>query len=212
MATLLEEIVRRENHVVRAGDFPGRRAGPELRRLAGNGALLQLAHGVYALVPEARREPGTRWRPAVEAAALGLAIAEYGRDAVALIGPSAARLHDAYPRALGVAVVAVPKQRPEKATTAGKIRFVLRDVETLDLVRTTTELTQGWMTSVEETLLDLAGNWPRWPVSNAARLEMVRLLAARSSTELLNEIGRRSRRGAALARVQELTGEIDDQR
>ena len=71
MATLLEEIVRRENHVVRAGDFPGRRAGPELRRLAGNGALLQLAHGVYALVPEALEEmravlgevsPGDDWQ------------------------------------------------------------------------------------------------------------------------------------------------------
>ncbi len=207
MSRYLQVIARREIQVVRVADFPDRDAGPELRRLRRAGALLRVANGYYALVPEANREPNTRWRPTIEAVALGIAAAEYGRDRVALIGPSAARLHGAYSRALATAVIAVPKQRPAKKTVAGSVKFVLRELGNFDLVRATTELGSGWMTSVEETLLDLVGNWPRWPVSEAACSEMTRLLAARASTDILREIGSKPRRGAALARALEL---LDD--
>jgi hypothetical protein len=209
MSGYLNQIARRDNRVVRVSDFPGRDAGPELRRLARAGALLRLAHGYYALVPEASREPGTAWRPSAEAAALGIAVADYGRDRVALLGPSAARLHRCYPRALAAAVVAVPSQRPLKETVVGSIKFVLRDTSTLDLVRGDTELGTGWMTSIEQSLLDLSGDWPRWPMSEAARTEMIRLLSARASTELLLEIAARSRGRAALERVR---GFLDDLR
>lgn len=208
MSTYLREIARRDNHVVRAADFPDRDARPELRRLARLGSLLRLAHGYYALVPEASREPMTTWRPSAEAAALGIAVADYGRDRVALLGPSAARLHGCYPRALGTAVVAVPRQRPLKETLAGSIQFVARDVSGLDLVRAETELGSGWTTSVEETLLDLSGNWPRWPVSEATRLEMLRLLAGRASRDVLEELAAKPRRRAAYERIEELLDDL----
>ena len=152
----LREIARRDNKVVRASDFRAKAAGTQLRRLAAAGALLRLAHGYYALVPEASRGRGTKWILSIEAAALGVAAADYGVDQVALLGPSAARLHGCYPRALGTAVVAVPSQRPEKETVAGSIKFVVRDTSALDVVRASTELVTGRMTSVEQTLLDLS--------------------------------------------------------
>lgn len=190
-------------------DFPGRDAGPELRRLARAGALLRLAHSYYALVPEANREPETSWRPSVESAALGIAMADYGRDQVALIGPSAVRSHGCHPRALAAAVVAVPAQRPVKQTLVGSVKFVSRDTSTLDLVRANTELGSGWMTSIEQTLLDLSSNWPRWPVSEATREEMLRALGARASTDLLDEVAANSRGQAALQRVRKF---LDDPR
>lgn len=204
MSSYLREIARREVRVVRVSDFSGKDAGPELRRLAQAGALLRLAHGYYALVPEANRQPGTPWRPSIEAAALGIANADYGREEVALIGPSAARLHGCYPRALSAAVVAVPSQRPIKETIAGTIKFVPRDTEGLDLVRADTELGSGWMTSIEQSLLDLSGNWPRWPVSETARKEMLRLLASKASADLVREIAAETRGAAALERVRGL--------
>jgi hypothetical protein len=208
MSGYLKDIARRDNRVVRVADFPGRDAGPELRRLARQGGLLRLAHGYYAQVPEANREPDTPWRPTVEAAAMGIAAADYGRDAVALLGPSAARMHGCYPRALAAAVVAVPTQRPPKVTVVGTVKFVVRDVSTLDLVRANTDLGSGWMTSVEQSLLDLSSNWPRWGVSEAARSEMIRLLAARASTDILQEVATRTRGRAALARVRDLLDDL----
>ena len=202
MSSYLLDIARRDTRVVRAVDFPSRSAGKELRRLANAGALLHLCQGYYALIPESRRGDESRWRPEVEAAALGIAIADYGVERVALIGPSAARLQGCYPRALSTAVVAVPSQRPMRETVAGKVKFVVRDVSKLDLVRVDTELTRGWMTSVEETMLDLSGDWPRWPISETARTEMLELLAAQASNEILNKIVGRSRNGAAFRRLK----------
>ena len=173
------------------------------------GYLIADALGYYALVPESQRVPNTKWRPTVEAAALGIAAADYGIDNVALLGPSAARLHDCYPRALAAAVVATPKQRPMKETLAGTIKFVIRDVTTIDVVRANTELTAGWMTSVEQTLLDLSDNWPRWPVSETARNEMLRLLSARASWEELEALAKDARGGAAFDRLKQM---LDDPR
>lgn len=68
---------------------------------------------------------------------------------------SAARIAGAVPRALGAAVVAVPKQRPPVDTAAGRVTFVKRDVTTLGLRRADTDLAEGWATDAEQTLLDL---------------------------------------------------------
>lgn len=72
------------------------------------------------------------------------------------MGPSAARLLNAIPRALGAATVSVIKQRPGLQAAAGRIRFVTRDVGGLDRQRIRTELGQGWMTTPEQTLVDIA--------------------------------------------------------
>lgn len=203
MQSYLREIAGRNSRVVRPGDFPAKNAATQLQRHAADGSLLRLAHGYYALVPEASRGPGTGWIPPIEAAALGLSVAHYGTDEVALIGPSAARMHGCYPRALAVAVVAVPGQRPLKNTVVGQIKFVPRDIAGMDVVRVDTELAAGWMTSVEQTLLDLSVNWPRWPVTETARLEMMELLGGRASAEILLEVAKENRGMAALERVSD---------
>lgn len=156
MPHLPVEISGADPRVVRPRDLRGRYALPakELARLADAGALLHLAHGYYAVVPEHYR--GTRWRPSIEAVGLAIAQADYGHEHVAGMGPTAARLLGAIPRALGVAVVAVPKQRPQLETAVGPVRFVTRDVRALDVQRTETELAAGWVTSAEQTVLDLA--------------------------------------------------------
>lgn len=142
--------------VLRPRDAAGLYVQPraDFLRLTEAGVLLNLAHGYYALVPEAER--GLNWRPSIEAIALGIGQADYGRNGVALMHLSAARTHAAIPRAIAVAVLAVPKQRPILETRYGQIIFVKRNVEKLKRIKIETELGAGWVTSVEQTALDLA--------------------------------------------------------
>lgn len=126
----------------------------EFLRLEKTGVLLKVAHGYYVVVPEANR--GIGWRPDIEAIALGIGQADYGKDAVALMHISAARIHGAIPRAIALAVLAVPKQRPTLETKFGRILFVKRNVAELKRIRIDTELGSGWVTSIEQTTLDLA--------------------------------------------------------
>ena len=126
----------------------------QFKRLEKTGVLLKLAHGYYLHVPEAMR--GKVWRPEMEALALALGQADYGKNEVALMHISAARIHGALPRALALAVLAVPKQRPILETKFGRIIFVKREVSELQRMRIDTELGSGWVTSLELTTLDLA--------------------------------------------------------
>jgi len=150
-------LARRANKVLRPKDIETVYAHPraELARLARSGVVRRLASGYYALVPQ-ERLGDLRWRPELDAAALGLAQTDYGINAVALMGISAARLHGAIPRALAVAVIAVPKQRPALTSHAGRMIFVKRDVARLDIEHVDTQLTSGWVTTIEQTLLDVA--------------------------------------------------------
>lgn len=126
----------------------------EFLRLEKTGVLLKVAHGYYVVVPEANR--GIGWRPDIEAIALGIGQADYGKDSVALMHISAARIHGAIPRAIALAVLAVPKQRPTLETKFGRIFFVKRNLVRLKRIRIDTELGSGWVTSAEQTTLDLA--------------------------------------------------------
>lgn len=174
MVNVPEPLATADPRVVRPVQLRDEYANPakELARLTEAGALLHLAHGYYAIIPEPYR--GTRWRPAIEAVALGIAQVDHGPDDVALMGPSAARLIGALPRALGIAVAATAKQRPALHTSVGPIRFVTRDVRRLDVQRAETELATGWVTTAEQTVLDLAdrpelGGLPRTDVADAIR-------------------------------------------
>jgi hypothetical protein len=169
------DLARRANRVLRPRDATTVYAFPraELARLARNHAAVALAAGYYALVPMNRLGDAT-WRPELDAAGLGIAQADYGVDAVAMVSTSAARRHGAIPRALGVAVIAVPKQRPPIDTQFGRVVFTKRDTSLLDLQRITTELGEGWVTTPEQTMLDLAarpelGGLPRSQVDEAIR-------------------------------------------
>jgi hypothetical protein len=101
---------------------------------------------------------GRAWTPSLEATAAGIASAIYGPDNVIVMGPSAARLHGAIPRALATATVAVPSQHREIALSdrPAVVRFVKRDTARLDAERLDTPLGAALVTTPEQTVLDLA--------------------------------------------------------
>lgn len=175
---------------------------PEIARLTRRGALRRLAAGYYALVPQKNVGDPT-WEPPLEAAAWGVAAADYGADSVALIGLSAARLHGAVPRALAVAVVAVPRQRPPLSFTfrQAKLLFVTRNVSRLDLERHSLELGDAYVTTVEQTVLDLAARPQLGGVPDEAAAAAGALLV-RADRELLRELAKKQRRQATLRRLE----------
>lgn len=169
---------------------------PEFRRWEEAGVLLKVAHGYYAHIPEASR--GGHWRPEIEALALGVGQADYGINGAVLMHLSAARIHGAIPRAIAVAVLAVPKQRPTLKTPCGRIIFVKRDVARLKRIKVKTELATGWCTSNEQTAVDLA----RRPdlvkgMSHVAR-EAACTLFVLSEKGILDSLVKDQRMGSAL--------------
>jgi predicted transcriptional regulator of viral defense system len=204
------QLARRANRVFRPRDAEAIYAHPrtELARLARLGALRRLATGYYALVPQ-ERLGDLRWTPSLEAAALGLAQADYGTSDVALMGVSAARHHGAIPRALAVAVVAVPKQRPALQGEIGRVVFVKRDVRRLDVERIDTQLASGWVTTVEQTLLDLADRPTLGDLTDADVTEAVRALATRADWNLVSQLAQDQHKPTAL-RVAARLSKRDD--
>lgn len=202
MAQIVEELNRRQLRVARPDSFDISRPDTELRRLTDNGSILQLSKGFYALIPEGRRGPDTAWIPTIEGAALGMAAALYGPDNVALIGPSAARAHRCYPRALGTAYVTAPARLRPRRSAVGNIRFVTREFDKMDTVRVETDLGPGWATSPEQTALDLCRNRPDWRIGDSTRNEMLRMLAARIDWELISEIAEQTRGVKTLGRLR----------
>jgi hypothetical protein len=176
---------------------------PQLRRLEQLGVLHRLAHGYYTVVPQ--DQIGTNWMPTLEAAAAGIAAARFHPDRAPLMGVSAARLHGALPRALALAIVAAPVQHDPIALLdrQATVRFVKRDTSRVDVVTVTTELGRALVTSMEQTVLDLA----RRPPLNVAEDQIpdaLRALLPRCEPELLDELARRQRLRSALARAREL--------
>jgi hypothetical protein len=167
--------------------------------------LRRLASGYYAVVPQ-RRIGDARWRPDLHAAALGIAVADYGVDAVALMGTSAARHHGALPRAVAVAVVAGPRQRPALRLDVGEVVFVQRRFDQLDTERIDTELVSGWVTTIEQTLLDLADRPTLGGMTPHSSDEAVRALAVRADWDRVAELAHRQRKPRALRTARALTG------
>lgn len=175
---------------------------PEFRRLTRRGVLHRLAAGYFAVVPSPYREGP--WQPTIEAAAYGIAAADYGPDAAVLMGLSAARMLGAIPRALAIAIVAVPKQRPpiHLADRHGLVLFVRRDPDKLDAERIPTELGPALVTGAEQTLLDLAHR----PMLGGVPSEVPDALSAlwpRADQTLLMELARTQRRLATLKRLRD---------
>lgn len=177
---------------------------PQLRRLEQSGVLHRLAHGYYTVVPQ--DQIGTNWMPTLEAAAAGIAAARFHPDRAPLMGVSAARLHGALPRALALAIVAAPVQH-DPITLLDRlatVRFVKRDTARVDVETVTTELGRALVTSIEQTVLDLARR-PRLNVAEDQIPEALRALLPRCDPEVLDELARRQRLRSALARARDLT-------
>lgn len=175
--------------------------GPEFVRLEERGALHRLAHGYYAVVPPAAQ---TRpWLPSLEASAYGIAAATSGADEVVLMGVSAARVHGVIPRALALALVAVPRQRPivRLSDRTATVQFVQRDTQRLDAERTPTDLGTALVTTVEQTILDLAHR-PGVGGMEGEAWEAVRALWPRASVDVLTALADGQRLKAALNRAK----------
>ncbi|WP_207630908.1 MULTISPECIES: type IV toxin-antitoxin system AbiEi family antitoxin [unclassified Actinopolyspora] len=196
-------LLRGSSRVLRPRDAADVYANPrpEFARLSRAGALHRLATGYYAVVPDDQLDRG--WIPELEAAALGIAAADEGVDSVALMGLSAARIHGAIPRALAVAVVAATRHRPtlRVADREATVLFVRRRVAALDVQRHTSELGQGWLTTVEQTVLDLAARPDLGGLPDQARTAAHALLS-RCDHQLLDELAVGQRRQASLARLR----------
>jgi predicted transcriptional regulator of viral defense system len=170
-----------------------------------SGVVRRIATGYYVIVPQDRLGDH-RWRPELDATTLGIAQADYGSSAVALMGTSAARHHGAIPRAIAVAVIAVPNQRPALETAFGRVIFVKRDVERLDVERIDTQLASGWVTTVEQTLLDLAARPTLGGLPEADVAEAIRILADAADWANVEQLAREQHRPAALRTAHRLTG------
>jgi hypothetical protein len=179
----------------------------EFARLERGGALHRLAPGLFVAVPD--QIVDRVWLPPLEAVALGIAATGGRAGVVALMGICAARVHAAVPRALNVAVVAVEYHRRTLRLTDrdAVVVFVRRDVGRLDLQRHTAELGDGWVTTLEQTLLDLIARPGLGGVADAAE-EAIAALMPRADVAPLRELAaaqrRRSALDAALAQYQQV--------
>ncbi len=192
---------------IRPRDAVGIYAHPrtQLARLTDRGLLHRLTDGYFVVVPQ--EHVGTKWMPTLEAAAAGIATAIHGADNAVVMGVSAARLQGAIPRALAVALVAIPRQhRPiELSDRPAVVRFVKRDITTLDTERIRTELGPTLVTTPEQTILDLAHR----PTlgDNAGEVSgAVATLYARSDRSRLERLAQEQRRVASLRRAEEWAG------
>ena len=191
------ELLRRGRVLrpVDAGDvYSNPRA--EFARLERAGALRRLAARLFAAVPDDR--VGKNWQPSLEAVALGVAGTGGHTADSALMGISAVRVHGAIPRALNVAVVVERHRRALRLTDRkATVHFVRRDVARLDVQRHRTDLGQGWLTTVEQTLLDLIARPDHGDVPDAAN-EAINALIPRADLALLRDLATRQRRHRAL--------------
>lgn len=202
VARVPSTLLRRPLRVLRPRDAAATYAHPrpEFARLARAGALHRVATGYYAVVPD--DQVGRGWLPELEAVALGVAAADEGIDTVALMGLSAARIHGAIPRALTIAVVAATHHRPtlQLADRDATVVFVRRNTVILDLQRHTSELGNGWTTTIEQTVLDLAARPTLGGLPDEARSAHQALLP-RADRDLLADLATAQRRQATLNRI-----------
>ena len=173
----------------------------ELARLTERGLLHRVADGYYVVIPQDMI--GRRWIPGLEAAAAGIASAIYGVDDVVVMGPSAARLHGAIPRALATATIAVPRQHREIELydRPAVVRFVKRHTDLLDAERIDTALGPALVTTPEQTVLDLAHRPELGMVDVDIRSAVIALLA-RSDRQRLSALALDQRRAASLRRAE----------
>jgi hypothetical protein len=195
-------LARRPGAVVRPRDLTGAfaRPRPEVARLVRAGLLFPLARGYYARVPMERQGDPT-WLPDLSAAALGIGQADAGMDDAVLMHLSAARLLGVLPRDLAVAVVALDRQRAPLHVLGGTVHFVRRDVAALDVQRVITVLGPGWVTTPEQTLLDLAHRPDFGGVDQAVVGEALTALTAIVDWPSARRLADIQRRRATLQRV-----------
>ncbi len=173
----------------------------EFARMASFGTLLRLAHGYYAIPPKGW-VGRSGWVPSVEAVALAIAQADHGQSASALCHMSAARVLHVVPRALATGIVAIPTRRRTLSTRAGLVVFQQRDLNDVAVQRISTELADGWTTTTEQTLIDIADHPTRAGISKRTASEAVWSLAQRSDWDAAADLAFKQGKKAAYARAR----------
>jgi predicted transcriptional regulator of viral defense system len=202
-AGLPVEFARAPMRTIRTRDAGAIYAHPRAQtaRLERLGLLHKVAVGYYAVVPQDR--VGTDWRPTIEAAAAGIATAAVGAGRAILMGISAARMHNVVPRALGIAIVAVPDDRRDVTLRDrnGIVHFVQRDTDTLDAELMVTDLGPCLVTTPEQTVLDLAHR-PALGHAEADAQAAIAALLPRCDDQILERLAGQQRLRAALTRIR----------
>lgn len=114
------------------------------------------------------------------------------------MGLTAARVHGAAPRRMR-SHGSRPRSLADPSTQGsyGRITFVRRDIDELDLVRIRRELADGWVTSIEQTAVDLLRR-PDWGGSQELARDAVADLLPRCDRDLVERIAAQQRGLAAL--------------
>ena len=177
---------------------------PQLMRLTRSGLLHRLADGFYVVVPH-ELAASSEWMPILEAAAGGVAAAEFGPGIAPLMGLSAARMHGVVPRASAVATVAAPRRRRtlQLSDRVAEIRFSPRSLSELDVELMPSELGPVLVTTPEQTVLDLAHR----PARDGDPTEVtsaIRLLLPRCRLDALASLAAQQNLVTALKRAQTL--------
>lgn len=156
MASLPAYVTQRPFRTFRPADLSSHISNPSVQvaRWVDQGRVHRLAPGYAMAIPD-DRDPS--WRPSLETAAAAIGSAVFGVRDIALMGLSAARVHQALPRAVSTAVVAAPRQhRTVRLLDAAEVRFVMRDVDALDVRLERLELGSVLVTTPAQTVIDLA--------------------------------------------------------
>lgn len=195
------EITQAPLRTIRPRDFADRYSNVHawLADLEASGYVRRIARGYAVAIPDDR---DATWKPGMEAAAAGIAAAIFGLPQVALMGLSAARVHGAIPRALAVAVVAVPAQhKPVRLYEGGEVVFVKRNVVDLEARLVELETGAALVTTVEQTLLDLAKRPALGGHPDEAE-DAVRTLLPRADFDRVRRLARAQHIRAPLARLE----------
>lgn len=174
---------------------------PQVARLESRGVIRRIAHGLYIVVPP--EYVGTAWMPTLEGAAAGVGAALFGSRVAPLMSISAARLYGAIPRAVATAVVAAPRQHDviQLLDRPARLVFVARETSRLDVRPMPTDLGDALVTTIEQTVLDLARR-PSLGVADDQIEDAVRALLPRCDDQILTELAVGQRLHSALMRAR----------
>lgn len=149
----LREITRAPLRTVRPKQLAYPNPNNQLARLLERGRVVRIAPGFYTAVPDDVIEG---WFPPPEEAAIAVATAMHGDRVPVLMGLSAARIHHAIPRRIGVAIVAVPhKRNPVILSDGTRVLFVQRDVTRVQARLETLRIGAALVTNYAQTAYDL---------------------------------------------------------